>query len=87
MIRRIHPHGPAVGEYVPGAETDIRVTFARERARLAAQRPAPDDGAQPVEIDTLGPDDLSPGFGAMLRAMAADEARDLARARGDVVFA
>jgi hypothetical protein len=28
-IRPIHPHGPEVGQYVPGAETDIRQTFVR----------------------------------------------------------
>lgn len=37
-IRPIHDFGPAVGEYVPGDRTDIRVTFARARERqLAAE--------------------------------------------------
>lgn len=38
MIRAIHQFGPKPGDYVSGAETDIRVTFDRERNRLAKQR-------------------------------------------------
>jgi hypothetical protein len=28
-IRQIHPHGPAVGEYIRGEETDLHATFTR----------------------------------------------------------
>ena len=35
MLQAIHPFGPPVGAYVPAANTDIRHTLDRERARLA----------------------------------------------------
>jgi hypothetical protein len=31
MINQIHPHGPAVGDYVSGEDTDLHQSFARIR--------------------------------------------------------
>jgi hypothetical protein len=61
--------------YVPAARTDIRETFARERARLAAEK-----AAVPSPRELLGADDLHPRLTSWLAAHAADEQADLARA-------
>lgn len=53
-LRQIHPFGPAVGEYVPGAETDIRRTFERQRQRLRVVEPdyrKPADRAVVLTLD------------------------------------
>ena len=49
-IRQIHDFGPAVGEYVCGADTDIRETMDRERARLVVSTLPPRQGATTARL-------------------------------------
>jgi hypothetical protein len=66
--------------YTPSANTDIRRTFERERARLASLQSAP----SPRELlgaDDLSAADLHPRLPAWLQAHAADERADPERAR------
>jgi hypothetical protein len=61
--------------YTPSANTDIRRTFERERARIAAEK-----AAVPSPRELLGADDLHPRLTSWLEAHAADERADLERA-------
>jgi hypothetical protein len=62
-------------KYTPSARTDIRKTFRKEQARIAAEK-----AAVPTPRELLGADDLHPRLTSWLEAHAADEKADLLRA-------
>ena len=70
MIRAIHPFGPQPGEYINSAATDITVSIAREKQRLAKQRVI---ATAQAGACVLSGDELHPSLASLLTGWTPEE--------------